>query len=421
MFNSKRDSKVETWSWSSKADASKDNAWALMWRAFSLKLADETKPIEYVLDKKDVRNKLCPVPEIPEIPEDLEAQQVRFITVFNMRRDQAIVESKRALEHNKSQRAAFSKALTVLQSMFTGSSNAALCITAAIIDTNSPKTKFTKARKALESTFKPSGVTGAMALKEEMKTLIDRGRSHVDWEAAFQRLTNQLETIGQMPTLEEVDLIVLKNVENPHLVPLRTKLLLDHTDDSEGHQRNYTYIEFRLEAARLAKADEKINLWGLSSEKVLYAGKTQQTAPKPQRASYGGDIECWRCGGPHNRRQCVAKKCTKCHINLPMVNGKPAPHDATSCTGSGGTQAKQASKGGSKQWTGKKSGGAPVAGDSSTGGGKSRFPSTMPQPSDYSDRQLELMAASIDQTVTERKATASKRKALEEWQALGDN
>jgi hypothetical protein len=240
---------------------------------------------------------------------------------------------------------------------------------------------------------------------------------HTEWEAQFSRVIGQLKTLGHVPPLQEVDQIVVKNVLNPHLTALKTRLVLEIARDLPDASRTYSHTEFRVEAMTLAQTIEAVDLWGVSQGdvKALYGeasggGKrgfsgAQGGGDKAAKRSSGG-ITCYRCGGPnHSAKDCEASNCALCGTKL--VTG--VRHNAQSCStgASAGTKST-----GAKVFA--KGGGGKAKKPLASGGGKgakttSRAP--LPDARTYSNKELAAFSAHIAETLADR----AKSSATSQW------
>jgi hypothetical protein len=402
--------KGEKYGWSSKEDSSKNDAWAQFERSFKIKLTEQTRSLGHVLDPTAFESKIQKVAPKMEIPDETDFQSIADIEMFKLRREEFNTERKAAKDHNKNVKAAYEKAYSLLQDMFEGKSNAAACITGAVLATDTHKERFYKALEALKTTFEPSGMADAMALRLELTNLVDTGRTHADWEAQFQRISNQLYMLGKLPEVEEMDQIVMNNISNPHLELCMTKLMLDITEEDSLRVREYTHVEFRKDASRLAKAKTSINDWGTTVRKVLYTARGgARNGAETQRETL---LTCWKCGGNHLKRDCTANECTKCHFKLYDVDGNSVGHNALNCLKTPGGAKGYFSKGGDSK--GKVRSAAPVDKNK-----PQRVP--LPDPQNYSARTLRTYVARANAIIAKRHEEAAlpskKRKAMKDWEA----
>jgi hypothetical protein len=214
--------------WKDKKSAQKGDQWNLMMRALRIKYGAEEPPLTNVLDYDHTDNQLWPVLDELKIPASLATRSSAAVAVFGMQIEKRERDRKKSKDHNKKRQATHAKALVVLQDLFAGGSNVALCISGAIDETSKNKVKqFRKAFAALSAAFEPSGTVDSMQLKEDLKVWADAGMSHSDWEAGFGRISNQLTVLGDPLPLKEMDQIVIKNVKNPYLSGIKTTLILE--------------------------------------------------------------------------------------------------------------------------------------------------------------------------------------------------
>jgi hypothetical protein len=405
-MSSKKESKRDIWNWSSPADAAKDDSWNMMWRQFGIRLSDETKPIFHILEPMDPRNTPMPVPKKLAVPTNLALTSRANIEVFKMKREDINAARTRAIEHNKVVQSNYVRGLSILQSLFEGFSNVSLAITGVLVEGEAARLRFWKAVDQLRDLYRPSGIIDAMALKAELIAWSDSGRSHTDWEAGFQRVKAQMEALGEFPPLKEVDQIVINSLKNPHLRELKNKLLLDTTDDT-ATERTYTYVQLRKDAAKLARADKEVDLWGLSagskSERALFAGK-QEGKPRTKTFTAG----CWRCGGSHQKASCTSHTCSKCHRSI-FENGTLQDHDTRYCGGGG-------QSGGAKKVFSK--GGDDSGGKTDWKIAKPKIGAVnLPPAANFTNKQLKAFIAQANLVSESRKAASQpkKRKPESEW------
>jgi hypothetical protein len=320
---------------------------------------------------------------------------------------------KVALEFNKKLKEVYAKGMAVLQNGFEGSCNAATVLTNAIVTTDSARANFYAMMDAMVEAFEPNTTVDAMKWRVAIGELTDVGMSHHEWEAKFQGYLAKLTKLKAMPTILELNQIVIKNVKNPAFAMLKTNLMLDTAkayDDDED--RMYTYHEFRANALTLSGQDTAIDDWGTKgNQTAMYSSDSTKQ---------GAFVGCYRCGGDHQVHTCVAKTCTKCHAKIVDDTGDKVRHEARYCTSGGAPPGKRFSKGGDKDkdkgkakgsWGGK----SKESSKSSSGGATE----SLPDPTNFKSKQLKAYLSKITSVIEERAGTAksSKKMSRDEWEA----
>jgi hypothetical protein len=262
---------------------------------------------------------------------------------------------------------------------------------------------------AVEKAFKPNTTVDVLKFREELSNLGDKNMSYHEWDYKFGVIVEKLAKLKALPSVSELDQIVIKNISNTHLEGPRQKLMEDtvklYASDAD---RRFTYVHFREVALSLASQDQRIDNYCVSGkETVLYAGDSNKKVYKK---------ECWRCGGDHMVHGCVNKTCTKCNANLVDASGKLLRHEARTCSSGGGPPPNVNSKGGEKGDKGGKKGKGSGGGAKKSSGAAS---DSLPDPSLYKSKQLKAFMSKASVIVKERDhAVGSKRKKeADDWAA----
>lgn len=332
--------------WSTKADAEVADGWAQFERKLHIKLQEDSR--SHCILGTDPQYKVKKVPVKIAI-EDIETLSNDAFNKRKFQFDQREKERNKIIADNKNVLSDYENALADVSSLFEGGSNPAQVIKRAIasVADKSWIKKYRAVMSALETEYKPSGVVDAMKLRKELSELKDSGKSFTDWHAQFQRLKTELEMLDEWPTVKEVDQLVILNVRNPGLMIQRNQLILDTNVVYEaGESRKFNYASFIREAAIICSTDTEVDNWGCSA-KANWAGKVDKTKKRDSEGAIKRS-GCWRCGGPHSKRECTSVKCTNCGVSLVNSDGEALAHDVSICkkaekSGGGG---KSFSKGG---------------------------------------------------------------------------
>jgi hypothetical protein len=264
--------------------------------------------------------------------------------------------------------------------------------------------------RVMAKAFEPNTTVDALKYRSELANLVDKDMTYHEWDWKFGELLLKLEKLHSLPTMSELDQMIIKNVKNPKLEHCVHDLMVDtvkiYADDED---RIYTHVTFREVAMSLASQDSSIDDWMVSGgEKAYYAGE----GSKKEYVKY-----CWRCAGDHLVHGCVGKVCHKCGLKLVDAAGKPIRHEARTCTTGGGTPEKTFSKGGDRGGEGGKKG------KNSGGGAKWKPPGggakeSLPDPSNFKSKQLRAYMAKCSSLVKERDTAAvgsKRKKGTDEW------
>jgi hypothetical protein len=323
------------------------------------------------------------------------------------------VKIKAAKDFNNALKAKYTRALAVIQGKFKGGCKAATLMVNAIVKEKSSKVNFYRVLKVLAKEFEPNSTVDALKFRSELANREDKDISYHEWDWKFGELLLKLEKLDAMPTMGEIDQMVIKNVKNSKLEHCVHDLMVDtvkfyHRDED----RIYSYKTFREVAMSLASQDTRIDDFMVSGgEKALYAGEKI----KKDYVKF-----CWRCGGDHLVHGCVGKVCHKCGTKLVDALGKLVRHEARNCSQGGGTPdpviSKGGDRGGDKGNGGKKGKGAWGGAKQSSGGGAR---DSLPDPNTFKSKQLKVYMSKCASIVKERdaaQAVGSKRKKTDnDW------
>ena len=419
-MSEKNQSSVQLLCWNSKAESSLGNAYALMERNLKLKLDAGEWPCSFILERTDARCFRKKVKKVLVIPEDISegANAVANVALFNHMSEERTRIRKSQIDWNKRRIAMYVKATAVFMSLFDGDCIAAQVMTNAIDPEKDEAENFYGVLAALASAFKPNTTTDALKYREQLSACVDKGMKHSGWHAKWNMIFAQLFRLKAMPSMAELNQIMIKVVQNPSFASCKSKLIVDsakvyaHDDD-----RKYTYMDFMEEALTISQTIEIAENWGIQGEMAMSA---------VGGAEGGVFTGCYRCAGAHQVRACGAKVCTKCGVKILGEDGKRIHHEARYCTGGGppaGNASKSRfSKGGDKggdggktkgSWDGKKN----SSKDSKSSGGASES-SSLPDPSLLRSKTIKAFTAKANQVLKSRDG-GTKRK-YEEFESRDD-
>jgi hypothetical protein len=406
--------------WNSKAESSIGNAYALMERSLKLKLDAGEWPCSYILDRTDDRCQKMKVLKLLVIPTGIEVgdHAEAKVAMFKLQSEERTRVRKLAFDWNKRRIALHVKATAVAMSLFDGDCIAASVMTNAINPDKDEVENFYGVLAALEKAFKPNTTTDALKYREQLSACVDKGMKHSGWHAKWNMIYAQLFRLKAMPSMAELNQIMIRVVQNPSFASSKSKLIVDsaktyaHDDD-----RVYTYMDFMEEALTISQTLELAENWGIQGESAMaVAGGVE-----------GGVFTgCYRCAGPHQVRACGSKVCTKCGAKILGEDGKRIRHEARYCTGggppAGNASQSKFSKGGDKggdggkpkgSWEGKKNS---SKGSKSPGGASES--SSLPDPSLLKSKTLKAFTAKASQVLKSRDG-GTKRK-YEEFESYDD-
>jgi hypothetical protein len=263
---------ADVFNWNSKADTAACDQWSLFLRALKVRMGKADKPIAYLMDPASSQkggkaakwDKVLRLAEPGNI-KDGTATQVQ-VTLWGIKYQAREDDRLKSLEHNKRIDEVHDKGIALLQDCFKGDCHASRVLTQAFKNESTPSENYKNMWDALVAAFEPNTTVDSLKYKEKMMALTDGGIAYHEFESTLESYHAKLLLLNSLPSVSEMDQMIIMNVKNPAFLPLKTKLVLDTSMvHAATAVREYDYLHFRKDALTLANSISEVNEWGLGA------------------------------------------------------------------------------------------------------------------------------------------------------------